>query len=895
MWLRHKEFKEEVRRAWAGDSGEISLSVKLKRCMQRFHQWGMSTFGRVGRKGDRNTAYFHEKASQRRRRNRIDHIKDPARVLWETESQIAPIITNYFQDIFVSQVDACGEDWSKEFKMIPKVVTDDMNNALNAPFTEGEVKRALFQMHPSKAPGLDGFSAMFYQRNWEIVGQEVVREVLNCLNNGLMNTELNETLIVLVPKVKKVEMVEDLRPISLCNVAMKLITKVLANRLKWVLPEIISQSQSAFIGGRLITDNILIAHELSHSMKCRNKQKTGSMSLKLDMSKAYDRIEWSFLKQMMLSMGFCEGWVRRVMLCVETISYRITINDEISDSITPSRGLRQGDPISPYLFLICADWLTYAIKDYQELGLLQGLRVCKRAPPITHLMFAEYCMLFIEARPNLVTWIRDVLKRYEAVSGQKVNYSKSKAVCSSNVAGSFKQMVVDSLQTKTVGSHSLYLGLPILFGNKKIPLLRSIEEKVLRKTSDWKNKLLSGAGKEILIKSVLQAIPLYAMSCFKIPDTLCKKLTSDILKFWWRSSKDRGIHWLKAKELYKEKEVGGLGFRELEKMNMALLAKQARRIVSKPDLLVSRVFKAKYFPNSDLFNATGGARPSYAWRGIAAARDVLKSGTEWDEEDGRYRWMLDGSGDLTVKSAYYAARELDRQRNGGEEGPSDMGEVRRFWKSYWKLKIPSKDLDLPLAVWENQCDDTGYWLWLCAKLCSGEEFKALLCGLWMGWRDRNEKSGESFDEPVILCDGSFDQQAKEAGAGVVVCLEGKVEVARAEWANNISSVLEAECRAIKLGLKVAEELQFNRVTLLSDSSEVIWALNMGVWRSGGCGAELKECIKLLEEHPCWSIGSINRESNAAADWLAKRARVEKWEWRDKHAIPFAPPFRFCYS
>ncbi|KAL9681439.1 hypothetical protein QQ045_013222 [Rhodiola kirilowii] len=191
---------------------------------------------------------------------------------------------------------------------------------LTAPFSEGEVTRALYQMHPSKAPSLDGFSAMFYQVNWDVVGPEVVKEFLNCLNDNVLHKELNETLIVL-PKVKQVEKVEDLRSISLCNVVMKLITKVLANRLKMVLPEIISHNQSAFIEGRLITDNILIAHEISHCMKAKNRQKTGFMSLKLDMSKAYDRIEWKFLEKMMLHLGFAECWVKKIMMCVESVSY----------------------------------------------------------------------------------------------------------------------------------------------------------------------------------------------------------------------------------------------------------------------------------------------------------------------------------------------------------------------------------------------------------------------------------------------------------------------------------------------------------------------------------------------------------------------------------------------
>ncbi|KAL9680065.1 hypothetical protein QQ045_017940 [Rhodiola kirilowii] len=151
-----------------------------------------------------------------------------------------------------------------------------MNERLTTPFTEGEVKPALYQMHPTKAPSLDGFYALFYQSDWEVVKTEVVNVVLDCLNHGKLDHELNETLIVLVPKVKKVEKVEELRPISLCNVVMKLIMKVLANRLKWVLPEIISHSQSAFIGGRLITDNILLAHEISHGMRCRNNLKKAS-------------------------------------------------------------------------------------------------------------------------------------------------------------------------------------------------------------------------------------------------------------------------------------------------------------------------------------------------------------------------------------------------------------------------------------------------------------------------------------------------------------------------------------------------------------------------------------------------------------------------------------------
>ncbi|KAL9677785.1 hypothetical protein QQ045_015621 [Rhodiola kirilowii] len=332
MWLRNEGFREVVGASWNSQPHNCSLSQKLKACMQDLSRWGSETFGNVKRRindlkdniqhlrglprteeraqeemklteeldewlereelwwrqraraewlkhGDKNTAYFHARASQRRKRNHIGNLRNAERDFCISTSEVYATITNYFTNIFSSQVDNINNKWRQESRVIPKVVTEGMNRDLTTPFTEGEVKRALYQMHPSKAPGMDGLSAAFYQVNWEVVGADVVRDALSCLNNNVLDTKINETLIVLVPKVKKVEKVEERRPISLCNVVMKVITKVLANRLKDVLPDLISQSQSAFVRGRLISDNILIAHEVSHYIKCRDQQKTGYVSL----------------------------------------------------------------------------------------------------------------------------------------------------------------------------------------------------------------------------------------------------------------------------------------------------------------------------------------------------------------------------------------------------------------------------------------------------------------------------------------------------------------------------------------------------------------------------------------------------------------------------------------
>jgi len=170
--------------------------------------------------------------------------------------------------------------------------------------------------------------------------------------------------------------VKDLRPISLCNVLYKLVSKVLANRLKQILPDIISLAQSAFVPGRLISDNILVACELTHFMKHKEKGKEGYAAVKLDMSKAYDQVEWSFLHAIMTKMGFRSRWIDLIMNCVTTVSYRIRVNGELSEMFKPERGLRQGDPLSPYLFLLCAEGFSTLLSQAEQNGRLQGVKVC---------------------------------------------------------------------------------------------------------------------------------------------------------------------------------------------------------------------------------------------------------------------------------------------------------------------------------------------------------------------------------------------------------------------------------------------------------------------------------------------------------------------------------------
>ena len=268
-----------------------------------------------------------------------------------------------------------------------------------------------------KAPGVDGMPALFYKQFWDIVGSDVTREVKNLLQGGEMQKGWNETIVALIPKVPNPEQLKDLRPISLCNVIYKMASKVLSNRLKIVLPEIIALNQSAFVPGRMITDNVLLAYELTHYLRTKRSGQQSFVAVKLDMSKAYDRVEWSFLEKMMIRLGFHEQWVSTIMKCVTTVTYRIKVNGELTEEIVLECGLRQGDPLSPYWFLICAEAFLCLLHAAEESGELEGVKVCQDAPSINHLFFADDSLLLLKADAWSANHLQDILSLYEECSG----------------------------------------------------------------------------------------------------------------------------------------------------------------------------------------------------------------------------------------------------------------------------------------------------------------------------------------------------------------------------------------------------------------------------------------------------------------------------------------------
>nr|XP_023923936.1 uncharacterized protein LOC112035339 [Quercus suber] len=345
------------------------------------------------------------------------------------------------------------------------------------------------------------------------------------------------------------------------------------------------EHQSAFTKDRLISDNILVAFETLHSMQNYKGGSCGYMALKLDMSKAYDRVEWATLEE-------CNKVMDILKVYEEASGQKI---NRRKTSLFFSKSIPE--------------------------DVKHGIKVTLGVPEI---------MQYEKATLEECNKVMDILKVYEEASGQKINRRKTSLFFSKSIPEDVKHGIKVTLGVPEIMQYEKYLGLPSLVGKRKKESFNYIKEKVWRKLQGWEAKLLSQARREVLLKVVIQAIPTYTMGCFKLPVGLCNEIESLIKKFWWGQRGDRRkIHWVKWEEMTKSKTIGGMGFRDLAMFNDALLAKQAWRLLHNTSSLLYKVFKAHFFPNSSLMEATDSRMGSYAWKSILKGKDIIQRGAIW--------------------------------------------------------------------------------------------------------------------------------------------------------------------------------------------------------------------------------------------------------------------------
>ncbi|XP_016206345.1 uncharacterized protein LOC107646692 [Arachis ipaensis] len=613
---REKELKIKISELWKQEEKYWGLRSRLK-----WLKWG-----------DRNTAFFHASTIQRRIRNRIDRVKDGTGRWIQGEANIMRLVERHYTELFVSEGERNMEECVKD---IPRRVTREMNEELMANINEEEIKEAAFSMGGLKAPGPDGLNGLFFQQHWDILSKDICALVKQIFEDGVIPEDLGKTTVVLIPKVSRPESLNQLRPISCCNFVYKIVTRVLVGRLSKVLDLIISPVQSAFVKGRLIQDNIVIMQEAFHKLNRKGNLGSQDLAIKLDMNKAYDRLEWSFLQRVMEEFGFSSEWVRLVMSCVKSATYRFKINGNLSTKIYPQRGLRQGDPLSLYLFILVAESFTVLMEKAMSDKLISGIKLAPSAPVITHLLFADDCIIFAGAQEEEIYQPIQILNKYTEASGQRINTEKSGLIFGNQVSIQKRVNIEEITGMASWEDLGRYLGLPARWGRSKNKALEWIKEKILDKMQGWKEKLLNQAGKEVLIKAVIQAIPTYAMNVIKFPKSFCKSIEAAIARFWWTNNgKERSIHWKGWSNLTKCKLNGGLGFKDVECQNIAHLAKQAWRLLKEEDAIWAKTLKAIYYPNCSLWDAEEGRNASWIWKSLLEGRDFLRRRGRWSVGSG---------------------------------------------------------------------------------------------------------------------------------------------------------------------------------------------------------------------------------------------------------------------
>ncbi|GMI90334.1 hypothetical protein HRI_002702700 [Hibiscus trionum] len=605
---------------------EIKLGLNLEAEKEEYF-WEQRSRSNWLHHGDQNTSFFHNHATYRKRENIIKGLFD-INGEWVTDDRgLLNVATAYFEDLFQTSSPSAA---NAILEKVTLKVTNEMNQVLMKLFTTNEVWMVVKCMSPMKASGLDGFPALFYQKFWGIIGADISNFCLAILNGTAAMEEINNTQIVLIPKVDHPRNMIDFRPISLCNVIFKIVSKVLACRLAPMLEPCIDKAQGAFIPGRQISNNIMIAYEVLNSLHKRRVGKTGTFALKVDLSKAYDRVEWSFLEGMLLKLGFAEGWVRLIMKCVRTVSYSVCMNGCNGSRFYPSRGIMQGDPLSPYLFLVCAEGLSTLMNEAHTLKTIKAATIGRERLAVEHLLFADDCILFGGASVEGASNMKGLLQNFGNASGQRVNFGKSLVFFSSNVDLSLREQIGMLLGVRVSLNPEKYLGLPTMVGRNKKEAFNYYMDRYNKKTNNWGVRFLSMGGKEVLIKSVLQSIPVYAMNCFLLPASLCRALEQVMSRFWWRRNGiKRGIHWTTWNSLARPKSCGGLGFRELGKFNVALLAKQCWSLITHPDCFLAKVLKARYYPTSDFLSSNLGSNSSYIWKSLWSAKGLIEIGIGW--------------------------------------------------------------------------------------------------------------------------------------------------------------------------------------------------------------------------------------------------------------------------
>ncbi|XP_060182578.1 uncharacterized protein LOC132612299 [Lycium barbarum] len=508
---------------------------------------------RIGRIYTRNTKFFHTYVQRRRKRLQIRRIQGQNGVWLEEREEVANEAIRFFQDQFAKEPDPSNFGILDH---VPRMVTEEQNDRITALPNQEEVKEIVFKLNGESVAGPDGFTGLFYQFCWDIIGEDVTNMV-----------------------------------------------------------------KSFFCDIRLRT-------------------KTANVVLKLDMAKAYDRVSWLFLTKVMRQLGYSHMVVDMVFRIVSNNWYSILINGQQHGFFQSSRGVKQGDPLSPTLFILAAEVLSRNLNQLHQIPHFKGYGLPKWSPKINHLAYADDMIIFASADTISLQKIMEVLKRYEETLGQKVNRDKSSVYMHHNVIGDIKAIVEVITGIVRKDFPFIYLGCPIFYSRRKKDYYNSILVKIMHRLQSWKGKMLSFGGRVVLIKHVLQGRPIHLLSALNPPDYVITQMHKLFAQFFWNNtSGGKSRHWSAWHKLCIPEKEGGLGFRSLHDVSMALYCKIWWNFRTSPSLW--SVYLSNKYCKKENAVVVQWKYGSQNWKKMLQARDLIEQHIWWQTKMGNALFWYD--------------------------------------------------------------------------------------------------------------------------------------------------------------------------------------------------------------------------------------------------------------
>lgn len=682
--LQHFEIMEEAHTLSDYDKGKRDEAAKKWKEALRDSKifWAQKAHSKWRSKGDKSTNFFHQWTNSKQRLSKISHLVTEGGVV-EDMSVIKDHLVSFYENLYKEKKYGRPLADGVELNKLEEGEAEE----LQKDFTENEILQALGTIEGDKTPGPDGFPMVIFKKCWGFMKKEIMEVVRELQENGFFSWRLNNTFISLVPKKDGDKEVTDFRPISLLSGIYKIVARTLALRLKWVMGKLVSEHQMAGVEGRQIQENVLIANEL---LDTRFKSKEAGLIYKIDFAKAFDHVSWEFIEYLFVRFGFGVRWRKWVKACLATARFSVLINGSPVGRFKSSRGLRQGDPLSPMIFALVMEVLTWLVLKAQMLGMLKGFRAVEGGMEVPILQYADDTLIMIEAKREEVLNLKGIMMWFEALPGLHVNYAKSRVYLVNEVNNGAELV---NLWGCHLGSFpDVYLGMPLGGDFKNKMVWRPMIDRLRDRLAIWKRKYLTKGGRMVLIKSTLESIPVYLCSLFTIPLSIVKEVDRIARNFLWgTTSKKKKFCLVSWKKICLPFERGGLGFRKLKEVNTALLMKWLWLLAEGGNKIWIKIIKEKYGMEENRWVAKDSKTPfgCGVWRGVLRVKNFFMANVRFQLGDGRRIsfWHDNWTGSRSLKETFPTLYRLSTKK---------YGVVREFTcnfqnKSGWYL-FPSRIL-----------------------------------------------------------------------------------------------------------------------------------------------------------------------------------------------------------